>query len=278
MFNFSGSQAYLDKLGLHIDLLRHLLIGGLIFTRLFVISIFVPFLGGRPVPGRIRISVTVALLMIFYGPVASAAPAMLPEQGGVIFGLFLKEMLVGMLIGMPLAFIFYGIQSAGNMIDNQRQLANARIFNPALGSQASLFGVFFYQLALVSFVTLGLHRMFLHGIAMSFETVPLLSVPKFVPGVNPLLEQVIRLTADTLIVCLQLSAPVLVAIFIADLILGLTNRVAPMINVFEMGFAIKGFVGTLLVFLSLELVFGQLQVWFSKTLEVIQVLLRLFTQ
>ncbi|MFO1518565.1 MAG: flagellar biosynthetic protein FliR [bacterium] len=49
------------------------------------------------------------------------------------------------------------------------------------------------------------------------------------------------------IICLQLSAPVLIAIFVADLVLGITNRIAPMINVFEMGFNIKGFVGVLLV-------------------------------
>src|SRR5689334_9048021 len=103
-------------MGIHVDLFRHLLVGGLIFTRLFVISIFVPFLGGRPVPGRIRLSVTVALLLLFYEPVASASPAVLPQRGGILFGLFLKEMLVGMLMGMPLAFVFYGIQSAGNMI------------------------------------------------------------------------------------------------------------------------------------------------------------------
>ncbi|MCC6273666.1 MAG: flagellar biosynthetic protein FliR [Deltaproteobacteria bacterium] len=276
MFSFTTSQAFLDRLGLHIDLFRYLLIGGLIFTRIFVLALFVPFLGGRPVPGRIRITVAFALTMFLYIPISGAAPATIPQTGGVLFAFFLKEMLVGILLGMPLAFMFYGIQSAGNMIDNQRQLANARIFNPALGAQASLFGVFFYQVALVSFITIGGHRMFIQGLAQSFETVPVLGLPPVQEGLTPLLELVIRLTADTLVICLQLSAPILVAIFIADLILGLTNRVAPMINVFEMGFNIKGFVGMALAYVSFPLIYEQMKVWFLKTLAAIEQIQRLF--
>lgn len=276
MFSFSTAQVFLDRMGLHIDLFRYILIGGLIFTRIFVLALFVPFLGGRPVPGRIRISIAFVLMMFLYIPVAGAAPAVIPEKGGILFAFFLKEMLMGILLGMPLAFLFYGIQSAGNMIDNQRQLANARIFNPALGSQASLFGVFFYQVALVSFITIGGHRMFIQGLAQSFETVPVLNLPPVQEGLTPLLELMIRLTADTLVVCLQLSAPILVAIFIADLILGLTNRVAPMINVFEMGFNIKGFVGMALAYISFPLIYEQMKVWFLKTLAAIDQIQHLF--
>ncbi len=72
-----------------------------------------------------------------------------------------------------------------------------------------------------------------------------------------------HLTADTLIICLQLSAPVLIAIFIADLLLGITNRIAPMVNVFEMGFNIKGFVGVLLVYFSLPILVFQSKYWFQ---------------
>jgi flagellar biosynthesis protein FliR len=75
---------------------------------------------------------------------------------------------------------------------------------------------------------------------------------------------------------LQLAAPVLVAIFIADLILGLTNRVAPMINVFDIGFNIKGFLGVALVYLSLPLVFSQMQVWFKATLGACQQVIEFF--
>lgn len=265
----------MDKMGIHVDLVSYLIIGGLIFTRLFIMTMFVPFLGQKPIPGRVRISLVVALVMVVFPPIyGSTGP--IPESTAILFALFLKEILFGIFLGLSMTIVFYGVQSAGNMVDNQRQLANARIFNPALGSQSSLFGVFYYQFALVMFLYLGGHRLFLQGVLKSFETVPILTFPHIGVGIDPVLDLMIRLTADTLIITMQLSAPILIAIFIADLILGLTNRVAPMINVFEMGFNIKGFIGNLLAYLSLPLVFYQMKVWFLTSLEITDKIIRYF--
>lgn len=273
MFGIQSSQFYLDRFGVHVDLFRYLLVGGMIFTRIFILSLFVPFWGGRPIPGRIRIAFVIAMVLFLLGPLYAASPEKMPEATGVLFVLFLKEVFFGMLLGVAVAMVFYGIQAAGNMIDNQRQLANARIFNPALGSQASLFGVFYYQFALVTFLAIDGHLLLIETTAKSFQKIPLFVLPAMPANLMPVLHEIARLTADTLVIALQLSAPVLVAIFIADLILGLTNRVAPMVNVFEMGFNIKGFVGGILAYLSLFLVQEQMKVWFSRTMEAIQRLL-----
>lgn len=182
----------------------------------------------------------------------------------------------GLLMGLVNQMIFFGIQSAGNMIDNQRYVANARIFNPALGSQASIFGVFLYQLTIAVFLTIGGHRYFLSALVESFQKVPLLTYPTIGQGIMPIMDLMIKLSADTLIICLQLSAPVLIAIFVADLVLGITNRIAPMINVFEMSFNIKGFVGVLLVYLALPLMVYQSKVWFQGMQETYQQIMKLF--
>jgi Type III secretory pathway, component EscT len=267
MFGLHGSQQFLDQLGIRIELFRYLLIGGLIFTRLFVMTMIIPFMGGRQIPGRVRIALCVALLVVFFFPLYKSSPTTLPDSSAVVFALFLKEMLFGFMLGFTVTMVFYGVQAAGNMIDNQRQLANARIFNPGIGAQASLFGVFYFQLAIVMFLTIGGHRLFFTAVARSFEVVPVLSFPTMVKGLDPLLIILTRLAAETLVISLQLSAPVLIAIFMADLILGLTNRVAPMINVFEMGFNIKGFLGVALVYLGFGLITLQMKTLFLAALE-----------
>lgn len=270
MFGIDASQKFLEHYGLHIDLFRHLLIGGLIFTRIFIMTMFIPFFGARPIPGRVRVSLSVALMIFFFSPVSAMAKGELPTAGTVIFTLFFKEVLFAILLGFAAGMVFYGIQAAGNVVDNQRQLANAQIFNPAVGAQVSLFGIFFYQLSIVLFILIGGHRMILGALGHSFETVPVLGFPNIHQGVQPILELMMHLAADTLVIALQLAAPVLVAIFIADIILGLTNRVAPMVNVFEMGFNIKGFLGVLLVYLSLPLVIYQMKEWFLHYMHSLQ--------
>jgi flagellar biosynthetic protein FliR len=270
MFGIAESQKFLAQYGMHIDLFRHLLIGGLIFARIFMLAMFVPYLGARPIPGRIRMTVSIVLMLFFYQPVSAAIGVELPTHGAVLFSLFLKEVLYGIILGLAAGMVFYGIQAAGNFIDNQRQLANAQIFNPGIGAQSSLFGIFYYQLAIVTFLVIGGHHYLFQALAQSFQTMPILELPKIGTGMTSVLDAMIRLAADVLVIALQLGAPVVVAIFIADVILGLTNRVAPMVNVFELGFSIKGFVGVLLVYLSLPMVLYQMKVWFTQYMDMVR--------
>jgi type III secretion protein SpaR/YscT/HrcT len=276
MFGISDAQSYLDKYGLHVDLFRYLLVGGLIFTRIFIMSMFLPYLGTKPIPGRIRVAVCVALAIFFYFPVSAMTTAALPTSGAALFALFFKEALFGILLGFSAGLVFYGIQAAGNVIDNQRMLANAQIFNPGIGSQASLFGIFYYQLAIVIFLIIGGHHHLFQALAKSFEAVPLLETPEFGANYVPVIALVMRLTADVLVISVQLGAPVVIAILLSDIILGLMNRVAPMINVFEMGFNIKGYMGVLMVYLSLPLVFQQMKFWFTHYMETVSKIIDLF--
>jgi flagellar biosynthetic protein FliR len=215
-------------------------------------------------------------MVFFFSPVSAAVQGPLPTSGSVLLTLFFKEVLFAVLFGFAAGMVFYGIQAAGNIVDNQRQLANAQIFNPGIGAQSSLFGIFFYQLAIVIFLLIGGHRLLLEALGRSFDAVPVLGFPKIREGIPQLVDLMMHLGADTLVIALQLGAPVLVAIFIADLILGLTNRVAPMVNVFEMGFNIKGFVGVLLVYLSLPLIILQMKTWFSHYLDSLRRIIEIF--
>ena len=184
----ASTQSFLDQFGIHIELFRHLIIGGLIFTRIFILIMFIPFLGVRPIPGPVRIALTLVLTFLFYFPVATMTPVALPTNGDVILALFLKEVFFAILLGLAAGMVFYGIQAAGNMVDNQRQLANAQIFNPGIGSQASLFGIFYYQFAIVVFLIVGGHHMLFQALAKSFTTVPLLELPKIGPGIGPIFD------------------------------------------------------------------------------------------
>lgn len=260
-----------------IDLTFSFIAGGLIATRFLVAINLTPYLGGKPVPGTIRVATAFALTLFVYPLIVPGIDrSAVPREAFLLVVLFLKEAMFGLLMGLVNQMIFFGIQSAGNMIDNQRYVANARIFNPALGAQASIFGLFMYQLTIAVFLVIGGHRYFLSALVESFEKVPLLTFPTIGAGLTPMMELMIKLSADTLIICLQLSAPVLIAIFVADLVLGITNRIAPMINVFEMSFNIKGFVGVLLVYLALPMMVYQSKVWFRGMIESYQKVMSFF--
>lgn len=279
MFGLEGADKFLESLGIHIELYRYLIVGGLIFMRIFIMAMFLPYLGARPIPGRVRIAVSVALLLLFYPPVSSAATTPLPDSGAVIFSLFLKEVLFAVIMGLSASMVFYGMQAAGNMIDNQRMLANAMIFNPAIGAQATLFGNFYYHFSVVVFLVIGGHHWVFKALARSFEAVPVLGFPKVEPLINPIVDIFLKISAEVLVMAVQISAPAVVAIFIADIILGLMNRVAPMINVFEMGFNLKGYIGVVMVYFGLPLVFYHMkETLFPRFMLALNQLVELFVR
>ena len=78
MFGLGASQQFLEQYGLHVDLFRYLLIGGLVFSRLFILAMFIPFLGTKPIPGRVRVAVSLVLALFFYSPVSAMASGVLP--------------------------------------------------------------------------------------------------------------------------------------------------------------------------------------------------------
>ncbi len=257
-----------SSMGLDLDFTFFFIAAGLMMTRIIVVLSLTPYLGMKPVAANIRVATTIALTVFIYPWVMQGIDrTQIPQGATMLLALFLKEVLFGVMMGLVNLMILFGIQSAGSMIDNQRSVANARIFNPSLGAQASIFGIYFYQLTIAIFLALGFHRPFIKALVESFQKVPLLSFPTLKPGITPLIDFLLRLSGETLIICLQVSAPVLIAIFVADLVLGITNRIAPMINVFEMGFNVKGFVGALLVYLSLPIFLTQSRFWFHKMIE-----------
>jgi len=147
-------------------------------------------------------------------------------------------------------------------VDAQRGSANAQIFLPALG-QVSIFGLFQFWVGLAMFCYVSGHTIFLKAFFESFITVPIFSLPVVEPGLTPFLKLLIRMSADVLILGTQLAAPVLIAIFLTDLVLGICNKMAPQIPVFEIGFMLKGFVGVAMVYVAIVVMVEQMDVFFG---------------
>lgn len=231
---------------------------GLIFIRTLMMILVTPFIGSKSVPGRIKVLLAFILTLFVYPLLKpSFHLAQFPGWTGGLLGILFKEIMVGFAIGMVAALVFYGIQAAGLMIDNQRGVANAQIFVPQLGSQGSIFGLFQFQAAVALFIVMGGHREFLAAFFDGFAILPIFHIPHFQMGDASFLDVFIRLTADVLILAVRLSAPVIIAIFLADVVLGIANKVAPSLNVFELGFSVKGVTGVLVVYISIIILYDE---------------------
>lgn len=248
-----------EKLGINIDFFVMFISWGLIFTRIFTMLILNPFMGGKTIPGRARMAVAIVLSLFIYPLIVPAIQSDFPTNKGIIFALFFKEVFFGFTIGLVTVMVFYALEAAGRVVDHQRGGANAELFVPALGN-VSIFGLFNFWLAVAFFLSVGGHRLFIKAFMSSFVTVPLYGFPTLEPGMSPFLELIVRMAGDVLVIAFQLAAPVLIAVFLIDIVLGIANKMAPQINVFELGFAIRGFSGPLMIYISLLILVTQMDV------------------
>jgi len=260
-------QALIDSLTGRTEIISALVLGFLIISRLAFALFFTPFMGGRQVPARIKMGTAMALLFILYPALSKTLPEPIPINIWIIVGLFIKEAFIGLIMALMISMVFYGIQAAGQFIDNQRGISQAVIFNPALGTQASLSATFLFQLSVVLFFVIGGHRIFIAAIFQSYEILPVVYYPTLHPHFeDPSLSLLVRTSANVFSVSLQLAAPIIVAMFLSDVVLGVANRVAPQMDVLFFSYTLKAVVGLIMLFFAIHLILWQVEKLFQDHL------------
>jgi type III secretion protein SpaR/YscT/HrcT len=252
-------EEMMSRLGINMNFSYVLIFASLIWVRILAIVSVIPFLFGKPVPKTVRIGGSMVLAAFAYRYLITASPPPVTEDMIVLAILYLKEAFIGLIIGFGAALMFYGFEAAGQMIDAQRGMSIARILIPELGTQSSLAGSFLFQLSVVTYLTVGGHHLFLNAVYGSYQVLPLFEFPNIGTGLMPLMDFFIKLTAQVLVLSVQIAAPVIIAILIADIILGVANRIAPQINVWELGFNVKGYLGVLALFWAITIIVKQME-------------------
>ncbi len=111
----------------------------------------------------------------------------------------------------------------------------------------------------IIFVTIGGDQWVIEGMARSYELVPIGESPdiaRLVGGAD-------RTFAMIFTTALQVAAPVLLALILADAGFGLVTRVVPQLNIFSIGLPVKVIVGMLLIGITMPLV----GTWVERELE-----------
>jgi flagellar biosynthetic protein FliR len=265
------------KLGVDINVSFYLLFYLLIWVRVLAMGSMIPFLFGKPVPKYVLMAASMAMAVFVFPLVVPRPAPPLPNDFLFVVALFVKEIFYGMSIGLMASIIFHGFSAVGQMIDNQRGVSIARALIPQLGEQVTISGIFLFQFGVVLFLCLGAHDVFLNAFFMSFRDLPVLAFPSAGPGLYSLCDLFMRVTGEVLYIALQMSMPVIIAILFADIILAIANRVAPQINVWELGFSVKGYIGVLMLFVSMTVIGDQIHyyavqqnAWVDQTILMLQ--------
>lgn len=211
------------------------------------IAIAPPF-GGRMIPARIKAGFAAALALAL-GP--RLAEQSVPLETGPLIGAMLLQVAAGAALGFLAYLLFATFQTAGSVIDLFGAFSVAQAVDPLTEVQTSIFGRFYSLIASVLLFATGGHLLLVRGFLTSYEALPL-------DGFRS--ERIAEvLTADLgtfFLAALQIAAPLVAALFLTDVALGLLSRAAPEMNVFLLGLPLKIFITISLVGVAIPVLPG----------------------
>lgn len=250
METFNALDAYLMQL-LSLPGLEPITILSVFFltlARLLPVLVLTPFLGAQNVPGTIRMMFGVALTSIFLPQNLMHIHENIPPNMFFI-GLFLKELLIGTVLGFLATLPFLIAQMAGSLIDFQRGASSLQVTDPTTKTQTGAIGILYNYVLIAIFFSLGGPFYFFNGIATSYEVIPVDGVlsQAFFDMNTPFWKLIFGLGQQAFNLCIQLSAPSLIGILLMDMFLGIANRMAPQVQIVFLGIPIKSWVGIALL-------------------------------
>lgn len=199
-----------------------------------------PLFGHRAIPARVKVGLGL-LLAIAIAPGLPPLPAVAPFSfDGVL--LLTQQVLIGLAIGFTMRIVFAGIELAGELAALTMGLSFASFFDPNSSSEASVLSQWFGWLALMVFVSSNLHLALLASMADSFHSLPISALPV---GLGPF-KLVTRYGGHIFAIGLQLALPIVAALLVTNLALGILTKAAPQLNIFAIGFPVTLGIGFLM--------------------------------
>jgi flagellar biosynthesis protein FliR len=216
-----------------------------VLFRIGGIMVFAPFFSSRSIPMQVRVAITLVAAVAL----CPALPiSRVPTTAGLtqIVGLVLGETLFGMVLGLVASFVFAGMQLAGQIMSFQLGFSLANLIDPQSGVESTVISFLQYHIALLFFLLIDGHHWFFLAVTQSFDYLT-------IGGVHlqgPVVEEVLRLSAQVIVFGVQVAGPVLAVTVVTDVVLGIIGRTTPQIGVLIVAMPVKTLVGFLCVSFS----------------------------
>jgi flagellar biosynthesis protein FliR len=190
--------------------------------------VLAPPFSSRAVPGTVKALLSVAISLPVLPTVGSAVPAL--ETAAVVSAVVV-QVFTGAALGFLCYLVFAAVQAAGDLIDVFGGFSMAQVFDPLTTSGNAVFGRLYHWTALTLLLASGGYTIVLQGFLRSYRAVGLdagLDLGTLGAVVTGGLGQLV-------LAAVQIAAPLLAVLFLADVALGLLTRAAPALNAFALG-------------------------------------------
>jgi flagellar biosynthesis protein FliR len=227
-----------------------------------------PVFNNAGLPRRIRLLIGLAITFAL-APTLSPMPA-IPAGSWVGLVVLAQQALIGVLLGFTLRLAFSAIDLAGELIGLQMGLSFAVFYDPQNAAQTPVLSEFLGLLATLMFLAMNGHLLALSVLAESFRLLPVAATPIAAASFKSLLGWAATLFAAGVL----LSLPLIAALLIANIGMGVLSRVAPQLNLFAIGFPVTMVAGFTVLMVSLPYFGAALERLFDQSFVALHMVMR----
>jgi len=217
----------------------------------FPLTRILALLATAPVFSNISISVQARLIvgLAIAFALTPALPALPPIAPDSWLGMLVlaQQVLIGVILGFTLRLIFTAVDVAGELIGLQMGLGFASFYDPQTASQTPVLAEFLGLIATLLFLAMNGHLLTLSMLAESFTLLPISATPFAAKGFAAMLSWAATIFSTGVF----LALPLIAALLIANIALGVLARIAPALNIFAVGFPVTIVAGFSVLALSL---------------------------
>lgn len=219
----------------------------LVLVRMSGLFILSPVFGRQNMPVLMKIGFAFFLTLIYV--TATGNLTVDYQDSMVLYVVFLaKELAIGIIMGYVTYIIMSGIYLAGQVIDAQVGFGFANVLDPITNIQVPLTSNFYYTYIILVFLLINGHHMLIRALFYSFSVLPMGALTFS----SDVIHELTDLMAEMFEIGLRISAPIIAAVFIVDVVLGILSKTIPEMNVFMLGMPIKIFVGLIIIMITLS--------------------------
>ncbi len=214
-------------------------------ARILALVASAPVIGSKQVP--IRVKVGFAMLMTFVIAPTLDIPANIEISSGTGLFILMQQILVGLAMGFCMRLVFTAIEMAGDIMGMQMGLGFATVYDPINSANSQVIAQFLGIVAALAYLSMNGHLYMLSTLAESFQVFP---ISTNIPSASAM--HTLTLWGGSIFSqALRLSLPLIGALLITNLALGILTRSAPQLNIFAIGFPITLVVGFVTLMLTL---------------------------
>ena len=196
----------------------------LVFCRVGTAMIIMPGFGETRIPQRAKIAVGVLVSLCM---MAALPLPEVPDRTSLMIGLFAREVLIGIFLGMCLRLFIVSLHILGGIVGYAAGLSNAFAPPDANFEGASAVAALLHVAMIALIFVSNAHHVILDGVMRSYDVIP---VGSFMIG--PMTEQMAKIGAAAFYIAVMVGAPFIVFTILLNLALGFANRVMPTMQVF----------------------------------------------